>query len=153
MMRIILISLLMIISGCIAVFLFILITEGNNNTRTREIRLIQLKLDEICQQLLELQNLKDNSFLTTYCGTVTSQLSPVVWEMIIKSKKSIYKYLDSRNDLHLALLLLGRNVVRQGICYNTKIEYGILRKGNVLMYITSLTPRSLYRLHKGDEVL
>ena len=153
MMRIILISLLMVISGCIAVFLFILITEGNSNTRTKEIRLIQLKLDEICQQLLELHNLKDNSFLTTYCGTVTSQLSPVVWEMIIKSKKSIYKYLDSRNDLHLALLLLGRNVVRQGICYNTKIEYGILRKGNVLMYITNLTPRSLYRLHKGDEVL
>ena len=153
MMRIVLISLLMVIFGCIAVFLFILITEGNSNTRTKEIRLIQLKLDEICQQLLELQNLKDNSFLTTYCGTVTSQLSPVVWEMIIKSKKSIYKYLDSRNDIHLALLLLGRNVVRQGICYNTKIEYGILRKGNVLMYITSLTPRSLYRLHKGDEVL
>ena len=153
MMRIILISLLMIISGCIAVLLFILITEGNSNTRTREIRLIQLKLDEICQQLLELHNLKDNSFLTTYCGTVTSQISPVVWEMIIKSKKSIYKYLDSRNDPHLALLLLGRSIVQQGICYNTKIEYGILRKGNVLMYITSLTPRSLYRLHKGDEVL
>ena len=153
MMRIILISLLMVISGCIAVFLFILITEGNSNTRTREIQLIQLKLDEICQQLLELHNLKDNSFLTTYCGTVISQMSPVVWEMIIKSKRSIYKYLDSRNDLHLALLLLGRSIVQQGICYNTKIEYGILRKGNVLMYITSLTPRSLYRLHKGDEVL
>lgn len=153
MMRIILISLLMIISGCIAVLFFVLITEGNSSTRKREIQLIQLKLDEICQQLLELHNLKDNSFLATYCGTVTSQISPVVWEMIIKSKKSIYKYLDSRNDLHLALLLLGRSIVRQGICYNTKIEYGILRKGNVLMYITGLTPRSLYRLHKGDEVL
>ena len=46
----------MIISGCIAVLFFVLITEGNSNTRKREIQLIQLKLDEICQQLLELHN-------------------------------------------------------------------------------------------------